>query len=594
MSQWVRAIVIGLGFFAASAGAHAKDWCWLESKKKAVCSQKKEDFGASFLACDCVSSGMTPVSASYQPENVAPMGVPSAKINDFLPDSKYIEPFPAINTTDQLFYDKKGSPIAFSELSAADKLLKITLSKLGSNSAVYQWLQGSWSKELQPRPGADGSNGICPRWSRWAVDPVVLADIQKISDQQTCHGLTRGQIKEISLALYQANEPTVSTRWFEKKRAETFYSLDQQSTPAQTMDANIGLAKLGLLGQGDLDPGKWLSDYREAVAAGKGSSFDRDHGSQVWNQPIAGMVDVSYKSAIKAVRLLSMSEFEPAGTANASKFNQLVDTEKKLTIEMAAGRAGSAQADVFNAAKEAAIEEGVMRPAPGGSKVNASELVSVMHDLTVIYGDENQFASQATDRTADRTFRYSSIMSGGKKLRSVFLPPVTKMSKLCKDYPSRGYLGFSAYDRKDKEGQTIYQNQCSKIESGQIPDYDVFAGAPPPRYVNFFEKGFKGQGPEAEVRKQAFDFFHSLLQDCPENNRPTQYAAALEFMKKLTEYEQQNQIPVSEIPQMKALYAQSEFLDFNWLTAHVCNTRGVQGMAELKAELQKVQPELCP
>lgn len=530
---------------------------------------------------------------------------------------------------------ERGYPLAFRFLSVVDKRFNNGNAGKRDNGEtvsapdvpLYAWLEKKWLPTQHADPAATSeSDGSCFMWAPWSVDRKVLKSLQGIQSGLMCEGipLTRGEIKEIYFQLYAA---VAKKRPFLREKTPAFFSGDEKQESflentlvSKAMDANLGLARLGALGgpledgnHAALEPDTVLEKFRAAMEAGKSFTFDRDHGAQMWNQPAVAMAVTRYRGDTPAADLLSTTDYAPVGgDAGLAELQRL---ERALIVRLSAGQgldagdrrqlesmAGGtlaadasleAQARLVSDAKAKLLAAGKIAPKKG------SGTLSVIHqDLTVVYGEENQYASMAEDREATRSFRFATVVDGaGNKVKAAWNPSQGTLGELCKGEKPE-FTGFSSWNAK---------YECCKLETGQIKqDYRVFTSAVPPRHVDIFdpiEPDLSTPEGEAYLQFQAMLMGESAFTDPAQKAEAIRrwgplkaacpsFDSAARFTRLFDQCRGKGAVSDAERNELTELVSKADFLDDQWV-AGFCKTTGVTGFAELKSALLAKRPDLC-
>jgi hypothetical protein len=533
---------------------------------------------------------------------------------------------------------EKGKPLAFRFLDVIDRRFnhgnaaKRDDGKPVSESDVplYTWLDQKWLPTQQANLEAtSSSDGSCFMWAPWSVDRKVLKSLQSLQSGLMCEGipLTLGEIKEIYFQLYAA---VARKRPYIREEALAFFPGNENqvdpfgdSEVKKAMDANLGLSRLGALGGGltagqqALDPDRVLDKFREAMEANppKSFTFDRDHGAQMWNQPVVAMVVTRYRGDAAAADLLTTTDYSPVG--GDTGLRDLQDLESSLILRLSGGKgldpsdrqrlermAGRAlregasleeQARLVTEAKSKLLSAGKIAPKGGNGALQV-----ILQDLTIVYGEENTYSSMEPDHESTRSFRFATVVDGnGRKVKSTWNPTQGKLSELCKSEKPE-FTGFSSWNGA---------YECCKLATGQLKeDYPVFTSAVPPRHVDIFdpiEPDLNDPAGEAYLQFQALLMGEAAFSDpaqkaeairrwgplkaaCPSFDR------AARFSKLFEECRRKGVISGDERTELLDLFDQAEFLDDQWVQNNLCATAGLpDSFAELKSVMVGKRPGIC-
>ncbi|MBS1958850.1 MAG: hypothetical protein JST80_05185 [Bdellovibrionales bacterium] len=550
-----------------------------------ICAEKEKTYGKAYIGCNGFDSGVVPLSASYQQHMVEPMGVKRSELNEkFMGDVRY-NPAPAALKRPNFEFTGGGSRYGYDEAPLADRWLAIVedLTKDDQNACsglLNDWFHTKWASQFNPS-GTDPVAGRCFIWSAWAMDRKVVQSLQNIDRGTMCKGmpLTLGEIKEIYLTLYdtpldpvQMNRQKVISG---EKGKDGFVKWSSLS-PKTIMDTNIGLSTLGVLGNG-VEPARMFEDFKSAVSAGKSFRFNRDQ-TQVWNQPIALMVDTAYKNSstspeaeITLGSVLSSADLSAKeGDPEAKKeLTSLVQEERDLIIRLAAGEMLSAKAKELVKRRSQLIDGGSLVPTKGTN--------IVLHDLTVEYGDELSFGSTDPNLSKQISYRYAAVEDADHRVvRSSWKPPVTKFGDFCdkhKDDRIIEFPGMLSLSKKEGNNPPLSNKNCSSIKRtgkdllGNTGDYEVFDGAVPPEYYDTVpaEPAFKDP-----MQKCAYGWFQSVIQD--PNKCPT-FDNALKFTDEFQRRTLDNSLSDADIAVLAPMYKDADFIDAAWIKNNLCDSR---------------------
>lgn len=687
-------------FFASSLAQTTDDPMKSTARVKEVCANKKIEYGDKFIKCEKgFDTGIDAPSANFQPSLVGPLTTSREQINHLMYPEKngyqYSNRYPEISNMTNLMSgifpmgdaQEVSTASAPTKDSSQDECLNaipkrplpprprvengkrmeqgmplgfryalMMCERYGEQSDICKYLSGEWLAQYQPNPAADPADGDCLKKAHWPLDPKVVESLAPVGDGIICDpdnpdsnkhfAFSHGEIHELyyqfygnAQALADAETHYTTPAVYMGKRGAPQFDGFLGSEAERTMDANVGLAQLGVLGAGSeqgfgsvegLNPEKVFGLFKETAQANhngvrKGMTMDRDRGAQVWNKPVLAMVVTLYKGDQNPIDFLSTTDFEPVGGDRS--LAELQGIEKNFIAELAAGGRMSTedrkrfkeltgdeieswasrktQAEVFSNAKKRLMAAGKIKPKGSGA------LQAIYRDLTVIYGEESKFA-QGGHHTSSRSFRFASVVdANGKTVKTSWNPKRGTLSDICDGRTKdKEFLGFSAYS---------IPYECCKLNVGRrekrttgkvaegVEDYPVFTSALPPYSLNVFDAKpeFK-----SEIEYQALKQFQVLLmgEDAFDNEQekaefirkygPIQPACpsfthAAAFAKVYRKAKEAGSVSAEHRKVMLEHFRKGQFLDKKWVSDIFCKTTGLAGFEDLKAALNAEQPSFC-
>ena len=570
--------LLALLFLISSVGA--------QSTSSDLCAQKKKQYGKNFVSCQEVDWGVTPISADYQPTNASPMTAAPSQVNGYQND------YPGIKNTRHYseygFYDQhpelKGLSLAskFHSAVAADPKTR------AEDPSLIQWLATDWYYGMQPSSDASAWQGKCATWSAWSMDPEIQRLFSSIRDGILCSGIpfSKGELKEVVTALYP--EPVLDRNSFNR-----FYFGYIGVNPDELEDANVALSKLGMFGQGDLEPADVLALAQNTKQKGKNMMMDRDPGFETWNQPIKKITDIAYlDDHVHLWEVLTSAEFTTsAGKPEQLKLlSDLAGVESELTQNLLKGNGigkdrlcalrkevgencedlsafltMSAQVDVVNQVKKIAYEKNMIQV--------KRDLSLVSHEMMIEYGIENSFASNAPDKMIAQSYTYIAVNG-----RSQWSPQVNRLSEICASptlAEGRNSTSLTrGFDLKQKCAQ-------GKPIDPSLANHDYFTGAVPPQGFKSFTPKPQFSADQAQQQK-AYRKFLEFMATCDH------FDQGVDFLKHLDEVALNNVITVQEAEALAKEYVNvKKLLDPKYIQSLLDNKyQGVQGVDSLKSKLK--------
>jgi hypothetical protein len=566
-----------------------------DASAQGICAQKKKEYGTRFLSCTTVDWGMKPISADYQPANAGRMtALPGEIKNGLTQQYDYKNEYPGIAGTRPYFEgnyygdpNRKGLPLAAKFASAV-------AAKEGEDSDLVQWLSTDWYNSLQPDQSSGGWEGKCSAWSGWSMDPELQKIFSQVRDGLLCNGVpfSRGELKEIVTSLY--SEPVV----IDRKSLQGFYRGYAGVDPKVQEDANVALAKLGLMGTGDFTPDQVAGMAKNAKDAGRNLMMDKDAGSETWNQPVKQVTDVAYDDdSLQEWDVLSTADFEAGsqpevldqlitiekefasglvkqnGIPESPLCNRYKESSVKLPKEICDGFNGlslTGQVAKFNSMKQAAFGQKSIRL--------KTDLVLVKHELIVEYGDESTWASSKADQTKTQSYTYVAVHrsdvngKAGTLVRSQWNPPTRRLSEVCQDKNFKNRVVSSLVKPIDPD------QACADLKNGG-QDFELFTGAVPPE--NFREYHAEPAFSPTQTKKaQAYRKFLEFMASCQN------FDEAAQFLRDLDQAILNNDISSDESQKIQASYPKVKaMIDAQWLNEYLDQKQSVQGLPALKQKL---------
>jgi len=565
-----------------------------------LCTQKKQQYGSNFISCNQVDWGMTPLSASYQPFNAGQMTAPPSEVPGYKNDHPgiantqyyYANDFHLTGTIDPTKPVPTGLPLAA-------KFINAVALDPNADPSLVSWLQGDWYQSMQAQPNAAAWKGKCDTWSSWSMDPKLQNLFSGIKDGILCSGIpfSKGELKEIVTSLYAVRTDG------QRKDLIKFYS-GASANMDELDDANVALSKMGVFGQGDLQPSDLISLAQNAKDSGKNMKLDRDPSSRaIWNQPMKRVTDIAHRDSGQSSQqnwgALSSADFVPAtDTPEQRQFlSDLRSLESQLTLNLIQGNGVSGarfcqlrselslscddlngkkltlgeQVNLFNQLKQTAFSQ---------NKVSLKQGFSfVKHELVIEYGDENNFASNGPDKTVMQSYDYTAVMAAdGSLVRSEWTPRTSTLSQICSTP--------SLMSGRNDSGITLpfnFDDHCSGglPVAGLDPNREYFTGAVPPKTFQTVtaQPGFK---PAQSQQQQAYNLLLRFLGTCPH------FDDGVQFLDDLDQAMRGNSISGRQITDLVQKYAAVKNLLEPQYIQYILDNKyqGVQGVGSLKSQLK--------
>jgi hypothetical protein len=592
--------------------------------KTSLCEEGRAALSSSqkYISCDSVDFNKKAVSMDYQSKQTGPLLAKPALIKDAKTQEQiYINENPGIINT-KLFFDKDSTLSAkfyqyASGQSAANVPNAADLGQVASllQSPTYFNEQSSSVTGSDPKKAKSPWEGHCELYATMALDPDMIKMADQVKSGIMCNGIpfTTGELTAMMMAFYPLANFT------DEKKLTQFYDPDQTKNLTSDIsreDANIALTKLGELGGGSRSsPADVMQMAKTALSKGENMIFDIDPGSEVWNQPIEEVVDITYSDVsplststgyqiqdfnsvagqdpndlLGKFRMLqadlkmmsihghvdyscTLETNDPDPNSKATKDTHVCLGAEVCAIRKSLGQTCDDMIDPNGRVYDNNLGHYVTTPTykdpplsqqvdemwkletaavqQGALQIHAPPIEH--HKILIRYGVEGKFAQTAQQASRVRTLEYSKIGD-----RTAWAPPVNSLSQAC------GSAGMG--DRNDGHNSLISDlaNECALFNQGKTPDREVFVGAlPPKQFRSFVAKPQFGLDVESQAKKKA----HEAILDMAStdtvnkiNKNCITFDAAATFLADLNSTLATNQISGADITRLAAEYQKTGYL----------------------------------
>lgn len=563
------------------------------SVKAGICDEavrSHEERGRHVLACKEVDFGVRAISADYQSKTSEPVAVYPDRVRGSGEGSGFLY----LNEIPGILNSLKFNPItdAHSLESSArghSLLFKYHLAMMrdsvgGKDSELLAWIRDGevgLLSDLMPDSSAYAWEGRCHMWAAWSIDPMIRAVLDRTVNGVSCSGIpfTRGELKELVTVLYPRTPAA------QKFHLKGIFLPSFRESPDRIEDANGALVRLGEFGAASgFSPESLVVLADEAKRSGDSLIFDIDPGTEIWNQPVEAIADVTWVDGTLAKQAaFRVMDHRPVSSENRILFEKLSRLEESLIARAKGGIQGlspeicevatavsescegiglaiGAQVEWFQSKLAWAVAQGYL------VKVEAAV---ESHSIHVRFGVEGGFA-----RTQDEPSRVKVIDYSRVGTRTFWSPPVERLGEVCARVSEQG----SSVPREDKnsllEGPDL-KPMCEALRKDSSRDHLIFMGALPPGKIERIRASASLTG---DFKSKAFRRFLDLIAGCSSIDEAAGF---------LREFESALQGPGLSGPRVEALAARyrrvRDGLDLGYVEGRISRRMGEGYLPGLKA-----------